>query len=97
MFQTDDSSYTPSFKPEYQTHPDIDQTAYMDALNTTSLRVQSSCGWTLGIWEHVEDTIIKLKINVKKFAFCWFLLHRYITMYGSKITKIPTNLVHFIT
>jgi hypothetical protein len=44
MFQTDDSSYTPSFKPEYQTHPDIDQTAYMDALNTISLRVQSSCG-----------------------------------------------------
>jgi len=31
MFQTDNSSYTP-FKPEYQTHSDIDQTAYMDAL-----------------------------------------------------------------
>jgi len=25
-----------------------------------------------------------LNINVKRCAFCWFLLHRYITMHSSK-------------
>jgi hypothetical protein len=28
--KNDSSSYTPSLKPEYQTHPDIDQTADTD-------------------------------------------------------------------
>jgi len=45
---------------------------------------KSSWGWTLGCSKHVEDTIIKLRLYCKKCAFCWFLLHRYITMHGSK-------------
>jgi len=32
----------------------------------------------------VEDSVIKLKHSCKNCAFCWFLLHRYITMHGSK-------------
>jgi hypothetical protein len=34
---------------------------------------------TLGCSKHVEDTIIKLKQLCKKCAFCWFLLHRYLS------------------
>ena len=38
--------------------------------------------------KHFEDTIIKLKHECKKCAFCCFLLHRYITMHGSKNVQL---------
>jgi len=42
----------------YQTHPDIDQTAYTDAWkNITKPHVQCSWGWTRRCSKHVEDTI----------------------------------------
>jgi hypothetical protein len=53
---------------------------------------KSSWGWTLGCSKHVEDTIIKLQHKCKKCAFCWFLLHRYITMHFSKNVMLTVNL-----
>ena len=45
---------------------------------------KSSWGWTLGCSKHVEDTIIKLQHWCKRYAFCWFLLHRNLTILCQK-------------
>jgi hypothetical protein len=55
----------------------IDQTAYMDAIK---LHLQVILRMNTWIFEIVEDTIIKLKHYCKKGAFCWFLLHNFITL-----------------
>ena len=43
---------------------------------------------------HVEDTIIKLKHQWKRYAFRWFLLHMYSTMHGSKKRKGTNNAIY---
>jgi len=53
---------------------------------------KSSWGWTLGCSKNVEDTIIKLKQR-KKCAYCWFLLHSYVTMHSSKNMKFTVQLL----
>ena len=92
---------------EYQAHPDIDQTAYMDAwkkyhktactrktctcssivflscihmsikhiLTSTRLLICLPEGEHLDARNMSKTLQLNYKINVKKYAFCWFLLH----------------------